>query len=1043
MKANLNLDNKMNPKKIIYICEEFLTNFSTHKPNKASKIYLRYFEQFRNLNSLWNCKVINDQDSLELSEVWNSVLHCYKVVLEKISNEIRIKSENVSKEENNQLNLKNRELLETVFQFNNLSYTVIPLIPQEFLTDLLELIKELTLICENMKSYLESNIGLTNCSSTNSLSIVLLLVKIICYKIETNNHDLLGKMYGSTLYCLNILFRIYKIEFTEKWDLILFPEKNHISSLKLSSLLHKETSFDLYIGSDIPFLTYFLFSSNTKIRVNSLLCIQSIFAAPIFRFKSMVLLLCKPFSQQILDTSASSLSKNAVILAFSLLKFGEMIFKLESYDLDTGITLFKTISKIVSTTPSLFWTENFINNEISFINILSNILLSGLKDLNIFIPSLQLFSNILSLIKNCDISINILFDYLNPCFEKVLINSCMVLNLPIGFKYENINLKNLSFKFPVILIEILNFYIKLLENFPFLLISINSNQSLLKKNQFGVKNHLSKFVDILEFINFRPNELDLVIYEKGLRTTYLLINCIREFQKVRLGQKNVIRNQFQISNSDFFFQDIERLEFTINNVEETYLKIIQLLKSFILLTFHSVIQNLIMNDEELKIDSNLQLNRNCICRILDIYSTINPIFLEEALSETMKIFNLKNNEIIYKSKKIKQYILGNTKISFVELILLTLDNAEDKILPSLINILICYCGNSEWIKHSSFTTFQHFEFSLVENLLLLISSDNSVIVKPIKENIILSVNKAMMYINIYHHINTNKVIFCSSNYRKNNINLLEENYKKFMDNNEVEFNEICCLLNWKEIFFSYKSLIQNLEFNSTLSKASSLLNLSEIIRVFGKILKLIPFNLNDLEEIIWTLDLLNNFISNAFNITFRHNKVKWNSIYAIGLLFENDNFYNLVIRSFNEKTNININLSNTFTKSWKALCLIIVNNSELTKVRINALRSLAAYNNADSDSKIPFILLFDTWETFKLAVGTTLISKSNSYYKLQTANNEYSSLWNTYLNKLGSSLYNNSIFYLKNSPNKISDFETEKISRYCFEFLVQKELKNC
>ncbi|KAH8582175.1 uncharacterized protein ELE39_003334 [Cryptosporidium sp. chipmunk genotype I] len=1035
----------MNLKTVVLTCEKFLKNFGTHKLDELSQVNSKYFEQFCNLSSLWDSKSINDQDSLEFSEAWNSILICYKVVLDKISTEIRINSEKISKGENNQLNFKEKQLLKLDGQLSSLFFTEMLFIKQ-FLIDLLEIIKELTLTCENMKSCLESNVGLTNSSSTNSLSIVLILVKIICYKIETTNRDLLEKIYGSTLYCLNILFRIYKIEFTENWDLILFPEEFDVTSIEFNSLLHNGISIYLNVNSDIPFLPCFLFSSNTKMRVNTMLCIQSIFTSPIFRFKPMISLLCKPLSEQILDTSASSLSKNAVILTFSLLKFGETFFKSESYDLDTGITLIKTVSKIVNTTPSLFWTNNFMNAKISFINILSNNLHSGLKDLNFFIPSLQLFSNILSLIKNCETSKNILIDDLNPCFEQVLINSYLTLNIQRDFNYESINGKNVHSKLPVILTEILNFYIKLLENFPLLLLSIYLNQSLFYENKFGVKNYLSMFVNLLEFINFNPGQLDPLIYEKGLRATYMLINCIREFRKVRINKKNLVENQIQFLDSDSFPQSVKKLEFTTINVEESYFKIAKYLKSFIFFTCDSVIDHLIIFKEELTNSSNFfQINKNCICRILDIYSTINPIILEEALSETLMkaVHNIKSNnkKILYKNEKIKQCILKTSKISFIELLLLILDSAEDRILPSLINVLLCYCGSSEWTKHSSFTTFQHFETTLVQKLLFLIKFDNSNTMKPIKENIILCVNKAMVYISTYHYINTNKVIICSSNYRKNNINLLEENYYEFMHNYEVEFNEICCLLNWKEIFFSYKLLIQHFKSSLTSSKASNLSNFSEIIRVFGRILRLIPFNLNDSEDIVWTLNLLSNFILNICKSTLRYNKVKWNSIYAIGLLFENDHFYNLAIQAFNDIANTHIDLSKAFTKSWKALCLIIINKTELTKVRISALRSLTVFNkiSSDFDFKIPFILLFDTWETFKFAMNIQLVDKTTSYDKLQTANNEYSKLWSIHLNQLGLLLYKNSQFYLKNSSNKFTYFEKERIIKYCSEFVCKEE----
>ncbi|KAL5370246.1 hypothetical protein CPHLJ_1g100 [Cryptosporidium parvum] len=1034
----------MNPKAIILTCENFLRNFSTHEL-KVSQTNSKYFEQFRNLSSLWDSKNVSDLDSLELSEVWNSILHCYKIVLDKISTEIRVNSEKISKRENIRSNSSEKLLLKFDGQFQSLFSTELTLIKQ-FLMNLLEVIKELTLVCENMKSYLESNVGLTSSSSTNSLSIVLILVKIICHKIETKNRDLLEKMCGSTLYCLNILFRIYKLEFTENWDLILFPEKFDISSIEINYLLYNEISIFLSIDSDIPFLSYFLLSSNAKMRVNSILCIQSIFTSPIFRFKSMTSLLCKPLSQQIIDTSASSLSKNAVILSFSLLKFGETFFRSENYDSDTVITFIKTISKIVSTTPSLFWTNNFINANTSFIQILSNNLLSGLKDLNLFIPSLQLFSNILNLIKNCETSKNILFDDLNPCFEQVLINSYTILNLRKDSNFEGINGKGVHSKFPVILTEILNFYIKLLENFPLILLNIYLNQSLLFENKFGAKNYISIFVKLLEFINFNPNQLDSLIYEKGLRATYMLINCICEFRNFKLDKRNFIENQLQSLDPDFPHQIMRKIEFTVIDVEELYLKIIEFLKSFILFTSDFVIDNLIFKEELTNSSNYLQINKNSICRILDIYSTINPIILEETLSETLMkaTNNIKNCEkrILYNSEQMKQYAFETSKVSFVEILLLILDYTEDKVLPSIINVLLCYCGNSEWIKHSSFTTFQHFESSLVQKLLFLIKLDNSISIKPIKENMILSVNKIMVYISTNHYINTNKVIVCSSSYRKNNMSLLDESYDKFMDNYEVELNEICCLLNWKEIFCSYKLLIQQIKYNFASTRFPSSSNLSDIVRAFGRILRLIPYNENDYKDIVWALNLLTNLVSNTYSNTFRYNKIKWNSIYAIGLLFENDNFYNLVIQSFSGISITDIDLSKAFAKNWKALCLIIINKTELTKVRINALRSLTVFNkiNSDSDYRIPFILLFDTWETFKFAKNLELVEKVTLHDKLQTTN-EYSMLWNKYLNQLGLLLYKNSLFYLENQSNKFSRFEMEEISRYCLEFDIEKTVE--
>lgn len=1026
----------MDTETVILKCVEFLTNFGTHKTKAAPQKYAKYFEQFRNLNSLWNSKNINDQDSLKLSETWNSVLNCYKVVLEKISAQVT-KSEKALEWENNWANF-NEKTQKKHNSRSNGSYPAELRVDSQFLNDFLDLIKELTSVCENMKSSLENNIGLTSGSSTNTLSIVLLLVNIICHKIETNNHDFLNKIYGSTLYCLNILFRIYKIEFTESWNLILFPEKIQVSSPEDISTLFNHSSISLNTDSDIPFLIYFLFSSSTKVRVNSILCIQSIFAAPIFRFNSMTSLLCKPFSQQIMDTSASSLSKNAVILTFSLLKFGEMIFKSENYDLDTGITLIKAISKVVNTTPLSFWTSNLIHYNTSFADIISDILLSGLKDLNLNIPSLQLFSNILNLMKNCEIPKSKLFDNLFPSFEQVIINSDIVLSQLRGCSNENVNGKGLSARFSVILSEVLNFYIRLLENFPFSLTIINFKQNLLEENKSRTKHCLLTFLDIIELINFHPDELDSLIYEKSLRITYLFVDYIRKMDLKR----NDIESQFYSFDSEYFFQNIKKSETTMKDIKETHFKIVKLLKSFILLTFDSVLESLMAVKEFKYAPINFKANKNSICRILDIYSTINPMILEDSFSKRMKVNDSSDTEIklckLHKDERIHKYFIESPKVNFIELLLLLLENTEDKILPSLINLLLCYCSSSEWLKYSSFTTFQHFESTLVQKLLLLIDFEKSNVTKPNKEHTALSVNKAMIHISTYHYVNINNVIVCSPVYRRNNLNLLEEDYNNFVQGLEIEFNDICCLLNWKDIFLKYKSLIQCFELNLASVKALTLLNFSETIRAFGRILRLIPFSLDDLGEIIWTLDLLGNLISKTSSSSLRLNKVKWNSIYALGLLFENDHFYNIVIQSFDIKEKMHLCLTNSFATSWKALCTIIKNNSELIKVRINALRSLIAYSEkigSGHGGKIPFALLLETWEAFKYAVNT----KVNDVFTLpdnsRTSNHEYSSIWNVCLNKLGSILYDNSIFYMKNPPDHFTNLETDRVSKYCFELL--------
>ncbi|KAJ1613188.1 hypothetical protein OJ252_1043 [Cryptosporidium canis] len=1019
-------------------CEEFLASLGTHHAKDTQQKYANYFEQFRSLNSLWGSKNINDQDSLKLCEAWNSVLSCYKVALERMfevlsqerafawGNSRSDFCENLQKNFNSQIN--------TTYSADKLS-------SPQLLYELLDLIKELTFICESMKSSLENNIGLTNSSSTNTLSIALLLVNIICYRIETDNHDFLNKVYGSTLYCLNILFRIYKVEFTESWDLILFPERVQVSYFKDVSTLFGGSSIDKISDSDIPFLIYFLFSSNTKVRVNSILCIQSIFAAPIFRFKSMISLLCKPFSQQVMDTSASSLSKNAVILTFSLLKFAEITFKSESYDLDTFITLIKAISKVVNTTPLQFWTCNFLQHNISFIQILSNILLLGLKDFNLTIPSLQLFSNILSLMKNCDTSKKELFDCLYPSFEQVIVNSSIILGLarePNG----NINGKNLQAKCLVILAEILNFYIRLLEDFPFLLLIVSFKQSLVEESRSEIKNYLLEFVDLLELINLDHNELDQLIYEKALRTTYLFVDYIRNFWKMYLS-RNDIEYRFHLSEHNDFFQNIKGFDISTIYIEETYLKIFNLLKSFILYTFDIVIENLVTVKEITNSSNSFRISRSTICRMLDIYSTISPVILEESFLQIQSVSGLSDNGgrlIRTQNEEINEYFTNSSKVNFVELLLLLLRSAEDKLLTSIVSILLCYCSNSEWLKYSSFKTFQCFEATLVKEISLLISPDRSISMGPIRDYTILSVNRAIIHICMYHSLNIHNVIYCSSIYRRSNLKLIEESYNNFIEDCGIELNEDNCLLNWKEMYNTYKLLIQYFEADSNSLKAVSHSNFSETIRAFGRILKLIPFSLDDSYEVVWTLELLNNLISKTYGSSLRLNKVKWNSIYVVGLLFESYHFNNIVIQSFYTEGKTQLDVLNSFSRCWKTLCLLIKNESELSKVRLSALRSLTAnINKNDSNyrAKIPYIVLFETWDTYKYALSTQLSESSNLVDKYWASNGEYSSMWNLYLNKLGSMLYESSIFYIRDKPNSLTSLDIDLISKYCSEALSQ------
>ncbi|KAF7457423.1 hypothetical protein HWI79_1984 [Cryptosporidium felis] len=998
----------MKPEAILKSCEEFLNsnNYSDNSSGKAIQGYTKFFEELTKVTSILNLKIVKNQECFEFYEIWNSILHCYKVTLENLWFEFNSKDSN--------------SLVE--FSHPSTEFSGIHISPSICLQEIFELVKVLTSTCEKMKVFLENDIGFTRSSSTSGLSIVLILVKVICHKSRKDYMKIHEKACISSLYCLNLLFLIYKVEFTENWDIILIAKEINGMGSDATSSLNKLYNIGIEGERDIPFLAYLLFSSNQKIITNAILCIQSIFAAPIIKFQSMISLFNKSLSKNSMDTIACSLHKNLVLLTSTLLFLGELMFKSGEYNNESKTTLIKAISRIICKTPFLFWVNNSVTNENSFIECISKILFSSLKDMEIIIPSLQLFSNLSTLIKNCTFEDISFIKQLLPSFRRVLAQSCSLLGIPGYCKIK----KNIPFpKLQTIVEEVLNFYTKLANNCPYFFFLLNESDRADFDSQFF--DHLGVFLDILRFIIFEMSH-NLSIYSKGLKTVYVFINSVNNLWKVNFNKIN--STDIYLHESIIETSNIQTFTCILISREETYTRITKFLELIIDHIFDGYLYEII-NLRDIGINfCKCKCNLNLICDLLSIFSVVNPVviemaYLKKATGNSSTYNTGFNMSSVNKENSKSQVVTPN----FLYLLLSSIDqDLEDRVHSSIINVILCYCHDSNWLKYSTFNSFQQFESTLIEKFKLLINSKFYYSKIGIKENTIKDMNKAILSMTMYHKKNIDQVVVCSKKYKSYGL------IQGSLSNNETDPDEICCLSDWKGLLLSYKQLAQYHEFHLKSNNIHATpQNSSEFIRLVGRISKLVRFDSRDFDLILWILNVLNSFISNVKYASLKHSKLKWNSIYSIGQLMQNTSFNSLLLQDI---TNNPDNLSDIvllFTSIWSSLCSILRNNTELVKVRISALRSLSEFCIQDFNFKIPQILLIKTWEAFFAALDTAILQPCSNFNESKSSL-EYSILWKTYLRKLGDTLYRDSKYYLTHCNHKVLNFEKKLITRFCSDF---------
>ncbi|KAH7648274.1 hypothetical protein FG379_000198 [Cryptosporidium bovis] len=972
----------------INVCQEFLKGLnSVDLTLSIPDEYFKFFEKFRDINQIFESYSTRDNFQLEAFESWNSILHCFNIILEKLIG-IDIILDGLS-EENIPIEINTGSQNNSENQKRNLGI--------ENLHRTYEIVKELSLMFEKMRNFLEKNRGFISRSSTSGLSIVLILVKYLTFKKKSSNFDLIEKVQWISLYCLSLLFRIYKLEFTESWDIILFPEG--INGLNSDQVVQVERYLtpNFFGRKDVPFLIYFLFSNSSKIRINTIVCIQSIFSAPILRFKNMIHFLSSKIPDYSQDKSAFSLLNNIINLTSSLIVFGNMFFSSNKSDIETKITLIKAFSQIVSSTPPLFWTNHFIY-ENTFLKSLSSLINFGIGDPNLIIPSLQLFSNVIGLNKNCEIYEELTVNNFHLSFVRILELNISIIEMDtVSCSTIKSNERPYN-KVTNIVTESMNFFLKLIIHAPFFVF-----RSTFDEDHFREKNQLILLVKIVKYYTTNINKTDRIVFIKATKVAYNLLDKYRH-----LLQRNEELSNFQIYDTILNpCTDLLKINncILISYDKELHSMIFDLVNSFI---NHIFIDNIyILSLYNLNCYNDIK-NIDILCEIFNICSLLNPILIENAYC--------KNN-------------LNNGK-TFLNLIFYLMEKElNDKLLPFIIKNSLCFCSNSgSLIK--PFETFQSFELSLVRRLLSFIENTN---IDGLKESTLVSINKAIIFISDYHEMKEDGVIVCSLHSSKQNLNLLD-----FQEPANKDKIEISCILNWKDFIYKYKSfLVESNKDSDNLN--NHLLNISEIIRALGHFSRLAYFSLDDCELLLWLLELIYCHIFQVNFNSFRLNKVKWNSIYAIGLLFQNYSFNKTIIKSFFSDNIKSKKLLDIFERVWNKLCSIATNNSELTKVRINALRSITVYNWSTNDNslfKIPHFILLITWEAYSYAKRNESISQiqfkdlgNNSVY-----NKRYNTYWKSYLVRLSSTLYKDTLYHLQNSSMLLSSEEIERLEVYLTEF---------
>ncbi|KAH8740522.1 hypothetical protein FG386_002246 [Cryptosporidium ryanae] len=965
----------------INICQEFLKNMNNDGKLPFPDIYFDFFENFRNINQLFEFHSTMDNSQLEVFEVWNSILHCFKIILEKLMGiDINFNyyiNENVILKFNNDLQIQKITEKKSP-EVDNLHYTY-------------EIVKEISLMFEKMRSFLEKNKGFISRSSTSSLSIVLILVKYLSFKKKSNNIDLIEKVQWMSLHCLSLLFRIYKLEFTESWDIILFP--GNIDGIDLDQVDRVERYLTPKFSGrkDVPFLVYLLFSSSLKIRINTIICIQSIFSAPILRFKNMIQLLSSKTPDYFQDTSAFSFLNNIVNLTSSLIVFGNMLFLSNKCDIETKITLIKTFSQIVSSTPPLFWTNHFIDNDSSFLNSLSLLINIGVEDPNLTIPSLQLFSNLVSLNKDSMVDEELTGKYFYLSFLNILELNKSLIKVNMGNIYCSAleNSEKSQSRMINIVIESMNFFLKSIIYAPFLIF-----RDFDKKKQFIL------LVEIIKYYLTNISKIDRAIFIKTAKVAY---NLLDKYRCISEGRDELNNSQVYDTMLNPFADLQSRNNSILVNDEELHSIILDLVNSFI---HHIFIANPhILSSHNINNCNNID-NIDILCEILNIFSLLNPIIIEK----------------VYCKSELGK---NGTFLNFIFHLLKK--DLSDKLLPFIIKNLLCFCGNSgSLIK--PFETFQNFEFSLTSKLISFIELLD---VNELNEIVLININKAIIFISDYHEVKENGVIICSICNSKRNLNLID--FEKPTD--ESKRIEINCILDWKDLIYKYKSFFIDLSKNNR-KLNNNILNISEIIRAFGHFSRLTCFSMKDYELLLWLLELVHHHIFQIRFNSFKLNKVKWNSIYSVGILFQNNSFNKVIIESFSSNDIQFKKVIEVFENVWNTLCSIVMNNSELTKVRINALRSITTYNSSvNSLFKIPHFVLLITWEMYFYANSENVVQIHFKDLGINSNDNQrYNNAWKSCIKKLSNILYNDTCYHLKNSLISVSNNQKEKLEAHLTKF---------
>ncbi|OII77239.1 hypothetical protein cand_019490 [Cryptosporidium andersoni] len=996
-------------------CEHFLKQFSGYnKLNNEyimlnSRVIISICNELQEIKLLINFIESNSNNTISDTKILNLILRCYQIGLEKFCQFYHNKDINLSNSlENNFSNiLLNPGNGSTNDEDSNVNYEKGS---NSYLSLLLKVLKDLNTTIDYLKYCTNINTGILCATNTVTLSIILLLLRFtIPYKILNRHfeYSIHIKIQILSLQCLEKLFRIYKLELTDKWNMILYPEfwnnlsNNYTSNYTLDILLHSSIAILKNISNPVPIIAISLFSNNSKIRVASIHCIQAIFECPLLRSNNIR----ECFNGYKINSSfvttsqlLSDIIKDLIIL---LLQFGQHLLDSDIYCSDTITALLRVLSNCITKTPSILWiNDQNINN--SLIYSLSLFLNLAITKEFLMVPVFQLLSNLL----NSNILQELPLEIVLKLFRKLFFNAIKTTHIYIILINDNNTLKytdifqsnskyyNLYNKSPDLYIrEGLNIILKCLDTAPFLLIPyVNESQVTMELKES--QNLLFSILNILLLDNFEVYES--MIYLRLFQILESLLKIAINYKKSLLLFKNeAIELDYSLNWDDNVDINCNNRNRKINFTTEFYNELwnfVQKLQAYI---FSSQLEfwRYILSGKYPSLNKTVYLNNmELLPYILNFFSYIFP-------QDTEDMF---------------QDIIDNRETSFLAILINIFNNLNDnKLLICTIQCLMTYYIHSDSITYipSIFYTLLG-KNNKVSDISIRNLLENYIITKLVE---ILNNNKHQLSINI-ENIVINSIITISlfqerdddsiMNYLNNCKQLcitapsiISVNYTR---NNQFDkLNKYSTYSNWLSMLQSFKYYIESNKLYNNL-KITLKCN-SQLIRVLGYISRLIIFEKYNNDILLWVLNLLNNTIQQSSDTSLRIKKLKWNAIYAIGMIFMNSTFKELLKSDFS--------ILKIYMEIWDNLCKIISNKSEFVKVRLNAIRTLIMYG-FDHYNPIPHDSLEITWKTWidinKMQICYYINNKKDMNYTIE---------WKKASNALFNILSETTKLYIENKDN--------------------------